>query len=77
MRRIGLLGIGAMVALAGSMASVGSEMISMTSEPDFKRPKTRKTGKTYPHCGARQQARYTRQLAAGQISFIPHGPRAA
>lgn len=27
------------------------------------------------HCGARQQARYVRQLAAGQISFIEHGPR--
>ena len=28
-----------------------------------------------PHCGERQQARYARQLAAGQIKFIEHGPR--
>jgi hypothetical protein len=66
-----------MMAMAGSMAALGSEMISMGVERDFNRPKTRKTGKTYPHCSARQQARYTRQLAAGQISFITHGPRAA
>jgi hypothetical protein len=30
-----------------------------------------------PHCGKRQQARYARQLAAGEISFIHHGRRAA
>lgn len=27
------------------------------------------------HCGARQQSWYVRQLAAGQITFIEHGPR--
>lgn len=33
---------------------------------DFSRvgPKTHKTGKTYPHSSARQQARYARQIAA-------------
>lgn len=26
-------------------------------------------------CGIRQQSRYARQLAAGQITFIEHGPK--
>lgn len=28
-----------------------------------------KTGLTYPHSSTRQQARYARQLAAGQLKF--------
>jgi len=41
--------------------------------PAGKRPRI---SKTYPHSSARQQARYARQIAAGQITFIKHGPRA-
>lgn len=33
-------------------------------------PRTRKTGTFHKkHCGARQEARYRRQIAAGQLTF--------
>jgi hypothetical protein len=32
-------------------------------------PKKRKTGKDYPHSSKRQQARYARKIASGQLSF--------
>lgn len=31
--------------------------------------KRRRTGRRYPHSSARQQARYARQIAAGQLSM--------
>lgn len=46
--------------------------------PGRKTSGLRRTGYAHEHhCGARQQARYQRQIAAGQISFIKHGPRVA
>jgi hypothetical protein len=77
MRRI--MFAGSMIASLITVAIQQAEIMRMFrhSEPlDTKRPKRRRTGKTYPHSSARQEARYARQLAAGQISFISHGPLA-
>jgi hypothetical protein len=75
MRNYGFLG--SLMALAGVSAAANFP-ITMIPFADYSQPKRRRTGKTHTqHCGARQTARYTRQLAAGQISFIKHGPRAA
>lgn len=43
--------------------------IFMMKPTSFSKTKRRRTGKQYPHSSARQQARYARQLAAGQIRF--------
>lgn len=92
MRRTGILGIGSMSILAGAMAVVASNNFDGYRSADVRNKHGRvlETGNRLylcsaidrnkydrPHCGARQQARYTRQLAAGQISFITHGPRTA
>lgn len=60
--------IGAVLAgVAANDAALFQHITPMS--PDFKRPKRRRTGKQYQHSSARQQARYARQLAAGQIKF--------
>jgi len=60
------------VAAATIAAMAGMRFDDAMIQPVGKRPRT---SKTYPHSSARQQARYARQLAAGQITFIKHGPR--
>lgn len=45
--------------------------------PGRKSSGLRRTGKTYPYSSQRQHERNARQIAAGQISFIPNRPRAA
>ena len=57
----------ALAGIAANDAALFQHVIPMS--PDFKRPKRRVTGKKYPHSSARQQARYARQIAAGQIKF--------
>lgn len=57
----------ALAGIAANDAALFQHVIPMSS--DFKRPKRRVTGKKYPHSSARQQARYARQIAAGQIKF--------
>jgi hypothetical protein len=68
------LGIGSLIVSALSTAVVP---IVETRVADFSHSKTYRTGVKYPHSGKRQNARYARQLAAKQINFITHGPRAA
>ena len=58
-------------ALIGAPAEV-REQFGVAQPGEGKR---RRTGKTYPHSSDRQKARYARQIAAGQIKFITHGPR--
>jgi thioredoxin reductase len=84
MRRISMIA-GSAAGMAAAVAlgrNDGFEVI--ISEPERpaterKRPEPAqpvlKSGGKYPHSSARQQARYARQLAAGQITFIKHGPR--
>jgi hypothetical protein len=36
---------------------------------DFSKPRRRRTGKKYPFSNTRQNERFARQLAAGQIKF--------
>lgn len=73
-----IYGFGSLMAQALMDAATinALEAIRLTEVADFSRQKRRRTGKEYPHSSARQSARYARQLAAGQISFISHGPAA-
>lgn len=54
-------------SLAALMALNAMAYINPVQTIDTSRPKTRKTGVTYPHSSKRQRARYARQIAAGQI----------
>jgi hypothetical protein len=63
---------------AMSAASMTAAMLTNLSalshfefnEPaDFRKPKTYKTGKRYPHSSKRQNERFARQLAAGKVTF--------
>lgn len=64
-------------AATALLASLGSAIDLARSIPvvplhrtaDFRRPKTRRTGRKYPHSSKRQNARIARQLAAGQLRF--------
>lgn len=62
------------VAAAMQQAEIMS-MIQHSYPLDTNRPKRRRTGRKYPHSSKRQNDRIARQFAAGQISFIKHGPR--
>ncbi|AXV15083.1 hypothetical protein CYG48_04840 [Neorhizobium sp. SOG26] len=74
----GYFGIGAALAMSGiSAAMLDAPAIRYTPVVDFNHPKRRRTGTRYPHSSDRHNARIARQLAAGQITFIKHGPRAA
>jgi len=79
MRKVMLIGsYGISAAIAATMSaemSLAAKVIAPEPVADFSQPKRRKTGAKYPHCSERQIARYRRQLAAGQIKFIKHGPR--
>lgn len=55
------------VGVVGYAAAVIAAAMGIHSHSDTYRPKTRKTGVTYPHSSTRQRARYARQIAAGQI----------
>jgi len=74
MRHYAHTGLGYFLASAILAAST---IVPVQVAADFDKPKRRATGERYPHSSARQQARYARQIAAGQITFIQHGPRAA
>jgi hypothetical protein len=56
--------------LAAAVANFSS--VAQVPQPmNFKAPKRRnKTGVKYPHSSTRQQARYKRQLAAGQLCYV-------
>lgn len=58
----------ALMAMAAAQLDA-LRLISFAPTADFSAPKRRRTGKNYPHSSTRQQARYARQLAAGQIKF--------
>ena len=63
-------GFGAAAILAHAMQQ--AEMLSnfrFMQALDTNRPKRRTTGKKYPFSSKRQNDRYARQLAAGQIKF--------
>jgi hypothetical protein len=64
-------GLGAAAIIASVMDNLNAlRFIEAMPQPiDTRRPKTRKTGKRYPHSSARQQARYARQIAAGQLKM--------
>jgi hypothetical protein len=57
----------------GSLASIGQAMdiqlLPLPTVADFTAPKRHRTGEKYPHSSTRQQARYARQIAAGQLRF--------
>ena len=46
------------------------KLVDFGGHPGNTRNGRNKTGKTYPHSSDRQQARYARQIAAGQIKFV-------
>lgn len=73
-----IYGIGSLItqALMDAATINALKAIRLTEVADFSQPKRRRTGKKYPHSSARQKARYARHIAAGQISFISHGPSA-
>lgn len=78
MRSVGILSpyAGAALAMAASQIDVVNYISVIEPTADFSQPKRRRTGRTYPHSSKRQNDRIARQLAAGQIQFIQHGPRA-
>jgi hypothetical protein len=47
----------------------GVGLISSGPSIDFRAPKRRRTGKKYPFSSKRQNDRYARQIAAGQLNF--------
>ncbi len=59
-----LASLGSAIDLARSMPIVPAHQTA-----DFRRPKTRRTGRKYPHSSTRQNDRIARQLAAGQLNF--------
>jgi len=65
----------AMAAAAIAELATTERFIDHAPVADFSKPKRRRTGKKYPHSSDRHDARIARQLAAGQIRFIQHGPR--
>lgn len=53
--------------VVGFAAAALAVAMGIESHFDTYRPKTRKTGRIYPHSSTRQRDRYARQIAAGQI----------
>lgn len=75
-----LLGALSLGALSSSSREVGRfNILPVLEDKPVRRSsgitRAYRPGRHYPHVGARQIARNTRQLAAGQISFIKHGPK--
>lgn len=66
---------GAALAMAAAHMEAMRYIEAAPLVADFKAPKRHRTGRKYPHSSARQNARIARQLSAGQIKFIEHGPR--
>jgi hypothetical protein len=66
-----IYGYGAtLTALAFGLRNPMDEMRLISTEPaDFRAPKRRRTGKTYPFSSKRQNDRYARQIAAGKLKF--------
>lgn len=67
---------GAALAMLASQLEAMRYIEAAPLVADFNAPKRHRTGRKYPHSSKRQNDRIARQLAAGQISFIQHGPRA-
>ena len=61
-----LASLGSAIDLARSMP-----VVPLHRTADFSRPKTRRTGRKYPHSSTRQNSRIARQLAAGRLNFAP------
>lgn len=59
MRNFGFTSLAALLAASSPMPTF--------TYTDFRAPKRRKTGKRYPFASKRQNARYARQVASGQI----------
>ena len=56
-------------ALPNEFELLAMQHIRTINQPDFNKPKRRKTGRDYPHSNTRQRARYARQIAAGKLNF--------
>lgn len=75
MRMSAMIG-GLIAAMSGSMAFSGVPIPALQLIPETKPrasrgkpPRRVRTGRKYPHSSSRQQARYARQLAAGQLKI--------
>jgi hypothetical protein len=65
-----MLAMSAALGMSSANSFVLTDDIRPVRTIDTYRPKRRKTGRTYPHSSDRQRARYARQIAAGQITFL-------
>ena len=57
----------ALMAMTNILAPL--QHIDLAPVADFRAPKRRRTGKKYPFSSKRQNDRYARQIAAGQLNF--------
>ena len=66
MRRIGYMGAAVVAAMLGA-SPLANQFANIIGGAPKKTGKRRKSGEKYPFSSTRQNARYARQIAAGQL----------